>query len=109
MMSLLGVAERGGGRREVLAEMLRAWRGAGVYADSREELTPLDQDPLSLVPCAAVAGRLLFHPAQAESIIRGAVSSYSLDEEAVCRVLDLPGDCLAGRLAAITDLDGVRS
>lgn len=90
MMSLLGAAERGADRRALAGEIVRALRHEGVYEDSREELTPWHEDPLSLIPALAVAGRLLWRPALGKQIIGRAVANYALDEAAMRRVIGLP-------------------
>ncbi len=106
MTSLLGVAQRGGSRRELLAEMAAAWQQRGVYDRSVDELTRLDEDPRSLIPLVAVAARLLLRPSQGEQIIRTAVENYSLNEEAIRRALALPDALLASPLRAILDSQG---
>jgi predicted ATP-grasp superfamily ATP-dependent carboligase len=88
--ALLAVAESGSNRQRLCREMLDAWRGEGVYDASQDELTRIDEDAPSLVPLLAIAGRLLLQPGSAASIIRQAVDSYSLDELAIRRVLELP-------------------
>lgn len=86
VVSLLGLAERGASRGQLLAELFRAIAGRGVYRGSKDELTrPLD-DPWSLLPALAVGGELLLRPAAAKRIIGGAVDSYGLDSEAVERI-----------------------
>lgn len=90
MMSLLGAAERGADRRALAAEICQALRHEGVYEDSYEELTRWDDDPLSLIPTLAVAGRLLWRPSLGQQIIGRAVANYSLDEAALRRVMELP-------------------
>jgi hypothetical protein len=59
---------------------MRAWRGEGIYEDSRDELTRLDEDPPSVIPLGAVAAQLLVSPSRAKSIIGSAVERYSLSE-----------------------------
>jgi hypothetical protein len=89
--------------------MFRAWQGDGVYCGSDDELTRLEEDPLSVVPLAAVAGRLLINPAQATSIIRSAVDTYSLSEESIRRMLDLDAHVLHTRASKIVDSGSMRS
>ncbi len=62
MQVLLGCAQRGGSRRDVLRELLDLLRRRGVYADSSEELTPVRLDRFSAVPLAIVALALLASP-----------------------------------------------
>jgi hypothetical protein len=89
---MLAAAERGASRRELLAECARAWGRRGVYGGGRDELTrPLD-DPLSLLPAAFLAARLLLNPGSARRMIGGTVDNYALSEEAVGRIRGL-GSC----------------
>ncbi len=108
MMSLLGAAERGEVRSGLLSEIFRAGQNEGVYAGSREELTRWEDDPLSVLPLAFVAGRVLASPARAESIIRAAVEAYSLDEAAIRRVLDLSADLAQVPSPGILDYRSMR-
>jgi predicted ATP-grasp superfamily ATP-dependent carboligase len=62
LQALLGCALRGGGRRDLVSESWRLLTGRGVYADSREELTPLRWDWPSVVPALAGALWLLASP-----------------------------------------------
>src|SRR5262249_54008791 len=59
VLSMLAAGVQGKGRRDILADLARAWRGEGVYADSQDELTRPREDPLSLVPALVVLGRVL--------------------------------------------------
>lgn len=97
MMSLLGAAQRGADRRQLAAEICQALRHEGVYEDSYEELTRCEDDPLSLIPALAVAGRLMWRPSVGKQIIGHAVANYSLDETALRRVIELPTNELDAR------------
>jgi predicted ATP-grasp superfamily ATP-dependent carboligase len=88
--SLLGAAQRGAGRRQLLAELAAACRGRGVYADSQDELVRPGEDPPSLIPAAWILARLLIQPRSAERIIQNAVEHYSLDQQAIDRIESLP-------------------
>lgn len=92
---LLGVAEDGKGRGELLRELLRAWRRSGIYRNSQEELTRTREDVLSLIPAAAVAVQLLVAPRSARKLIQGAVGNYGLNETGVHKIEELPADLLA--------------
>lgn len=83
LTSLLAAAEQGANRRQLLAEMGRAWRPTGVYSDSQDELTRPGEDPLSVLPALVVAMQLLMNPGAAGRIVRGAVANYSLSDETV--------------------------
>ncbi|MDB5617373.1 hypothetical protein [Tardiphaga sp.] len=68
MQALLGCAQRGGTRREVLRESFDLFRHRGVYAGSTEELTPVRQDPWSLLPLAITTLALLVSPRLAKPL-----------------------------------------
>ncbi len=75
---LLGEASHGASRRELLGTMLQDLRSRGIFAESREDLTPLRLDPPSLVPLVGVAGQVLLSPHVAQRIAAGSVNAYSL-------------------------------
>jgi hypothetical protein len=75
---LLGVVGQGASRWKVLHTIVEAMRGRGIFAQSREDLTPVRLDPLSLIPLGVVTGQLLLRPRAAYHIASGAVSAYSL-------------------------------
>jgi hypothetical protein len=62
MQGLLGSAQRGGMRGEVLSELVELTLHRGVYAGSTEELTPMRLDIFSAVPLAITALALLVSP-----------------------------------------------
>jgi predicted ATP-grasp superfamily ATP-dependent carboligase len=70
MQSLLGCGLRGGTRRELLAEWRRLLAGAGSYANSSEELTPVRVDWLSAVPLTLMISILLIRPRWARALPR---------------------------------------
>jgi len=76
---LLGCASRGGTRRDILCECWRLLTGAGSYADSAEELTPVRLDWLSAVPLAMIAMLLLLAPKLAIRLARGGWGAHLLD------------------------------
>ena len=80
---LLGCAIRGGSRSELAAEAWHLWRRDGVYAGSREELTPVGIDPWSLVPLAYLGWRLFAHPSAAARLAGQTSRSHQLNREAV--------------------------
>lgn len=80
---LLGRADAGGSRLDLLGELGAAIRGTGIYADSAEQLTPLRRDPPSLVALAAVLAQLLISPRRAAGIAKGAIRRYSVGVEAL--------------------------
>ncbi len=91
MAILLGIADHGGSRREVLRTIVEDMRGRGIFAGSREDLTPLRMDPPSLIPLGVVTGHLLLRPRAAHQIATGTVSTYSLTAAAVETIVDLDG------------------
>ncbi len=78
MAHLLRVADHGASRWEVLHTIGEDMRGRGIFAQSREDLTPVRSDPLSLIPLSVVTGQLLLCPGAAHHIATGAVNAYSL-------------------------------
>jgi predicted ATP-grasp superfamily ATP-dependent carboligase len=78
MALLLGVANHGASRWEVLHTIAEDMRGRGIFAQSKEDLTPLGSDPLSLIPLGVVTVQLLLRPRAAHHIATGAVNAYSL-------------------------------
>jgi predicted ATP-grasp superfamily ATP-dependent carboligase len=79
MQALLGCASRGGTRRDVMCECWRLLTGAGPFADSAEELTPVRLDWLSAVPLAMTAILLLLAPKLAIRLARGGWGAHLLD------------------------------
>lgn len=79
---LLGTAESQGTRRAVLDTLLHR----GRPRDEAEVLTPVRDDPPSIVPLAVVVARLLANPASVSAIAQGAVDAYSVGPNAVERV-----------------------
>ena len=83
MQALLGIAARGGARRDLLRECRRLWRGRKPYAGSREELTPVHTDLLSAVPLAMTAMLLLARPQAALTLARGGFGAHLLSRESI--------------------------
>jgi hypothetical protein len=88
---LLGVAEHGGSRRDVLDTIVEDIRGRGIFANSREDLTPIRVDPPSLIPLGVVTGQLLLRPRAAHHISTGTVGTYSLTTDAVETICAING------------------
>ena len=80
---LLGCASRGGTRRDILRECWRLLAGAGPYAHSTEELTPVRLDWLSAVPMAMIAILLLIAPKLAIRLARGGWGAHLLDLKSI--------------------------
>jgi len=86
LMALLTKAAGRARRREVIGELVRAIRGRGIFAGSREELLPVRIDFKSLFPLAYVIARLLRNPKSATELSGGSISSYSLSPGAARRI-----------------------
>lgn len=86
LMSMMAAAERGDSRRALAGELFNVWRGHGVYADSEDEIVRPKEDPLSLIPAAAVIAQLFFQPSRARKIVDHAVQNYALTAEAAHRI-----------------------
>jgi len=86
---LLGIADHGGSRRELLRTIIQDMRGRGIFAGSREDLTPLRVDPPSFIPLGVVSGQLLLRPRAAHHIATGTVNAYSLSAAAVETIMAL--------------------
>jgi hypothetical protein len=87
LLAILGVAARGGRRRDILRELLRALTRSGDYRHSTEELTPVRWpgtgiDPVTAIPAAAAALATLISPAAWHHFAAGATSAYSLSPAA---------------------------
>jgi len=88
LMGLLSAAAARARRLDVIAELIRAIRGRGLYAGSREELLPVRIDYKSLFPLAYVLTRLLLNPKSATALSAGSITSYSLGPGAARRIAD---------------------
>lgn len=86
---LLGIAAQGGSRRKLLGTIVQDLRGLGIFAQSREDLTPIRTDPPSLIPLGVVTGQLLLRPSVARHISTGTVNTYSLTAAAVETIMAL--------------------
>lgn len=88
MGNLLGIANRGGSRIELLGEIKRAIFQVKRYAESEEEIAK-PEDAMSWVPLVAVSAELLFDPDRVAKIARKAVSNYSLTPTAIAVISNL--------------------
>ena len=86
MQALLGCAERGGTRRDILCEVWRLLAGKAPYAGSVEELTPVRLDWLSAVPLALITIALLAAPKSAVSLARGGWGAHLLNVESIRQI-----------------------
>jgi predicted ATP-grasp superfamily ATP-dependent carboligase len=83
MMALLGQAEQGGTRQNLLREIWQASLQRGTYRESREELTPFRIDLLSLLPIFILTTQLLISPGRGLATASRAVTRYSLSSQAI--------------------------
>jgi predicted ATP-grasp superfamily ATP-dependent carboligase len=83
MQALLGCGMRKGSRRELVAEFLRLVRRRAIYADSREELTPVKLDWPSALPLGATLMLLLANPHLAYDLPKRGWGSHLLDDASV--------------------------
>jgi hypothetical protein len=83
VQALLGLAERGATRGQLLQECRRLWRRTGPYAGSSEELTPVALDPWSAIPVAIVLTTLLAAPAGGRRLSGGFARSHQLTLDTV--------------------------
>jgi hypothetical protein len=86
---LLGIADHGGSRWDVLHTIAQDVRGRGNFAESQEDLTPLRMDPPSFLPLAVVTGQLLLNPRAAQHLAANTVNAYSLTATAVETIVAL--------------------
>jgi predicted ATP-grasp superfamily ATP-dependent carboligase len=86
MQGLLGCAARGGTRRDIIGECWRLLTRSGPYADSAEELTPVQLDWISAVPLAMIAVALLAAPKLGVRLASGGWGSHLLDIASIRRI-----------------------
>jgi len=85
MQALLGLASRGGTRRDLLRECFRLATGREPYAGSTEEMTPVGTDWLSALPLGLTAGLLLARPSAALGLARG-FGAHLLSRESIRKI-----------------------
>ena len=83
MQALLGCAIRSGSRRELLREVWLLSSRGGPYAGSREELTPLRIDWLSMVPLMMTIAFLLINPLWAHELTKRGWGAHLLSPQTV--------------------------
>ncbi len=88
MQALLGCAARGGTRREIFREGVRAAAGRGPYAGSVEELTPVRRDWLGAVPLAVTALALLADPKLAATLSKKGFGAHLLGARSIRLIAD---------------------
>jgi predicted ATP-grasp superfamily ATP-dependent carboligase len=80
VQGLLGAATRDDSRRSITSELVDAVLGRGDYCGSREGLTPIVQDPPSVIPLATVLGALMMNPRLATGLAHSTIERYSLGD-----------------------------
>jgi len=86
MQALLGLASRGGTRRDLLRECWRLGRAHAPYAGSSEEMTPVRSDRFSAVPLAVTAALLLARPKSAIALARGGFGAHLLSLDSIRQI-----------------------
>lgn len=86
MQALLGLAARGGTRRDLLREGWRLASRSRPYAESDEEMTPVGLDWLSAVPLTMTALLLLAQPHAANKLARGGFGTHLLSRESIRQI-----------------------
>jgi hypothetical protein len=86
MLALLGLASRGGTRRDLLRECFRLARGRKPYDGSQEEMTPVRTDWLSAMPLGLTAGLLLARPSAASKLAHGGFGAHLLSRESIRKI-----------------------
>jgi predicted ATP-grasp superfamily ATP-dependent carboligase len=79
MQALLGCGARGGARRNIARECVRLFAHSAPYAESTEELMPVETDWISAVPLVVTAALLLASPKSAIKLARGGFGAHLLD------------------------------
>jgi hypothetical protein len=78
LLAVLGAAQHDGRRRHIARQLwAAAWHQDG-YRASTEELTPVQRDPLTVVPVAVAALATLIRPASWRHFTSGSVQAYAL-------------------------------
>lgn len=86
MALMLGSVVRGEGRRTAMQVLTHGLMRRGAYRNSIEVLTPITEDPPSLIPVAAAAGVALAGTAAADRLAADTVRAYQVTPEAIAAV-----------------------
>jgi hypothetical protein len=89
LMALLSAAA--GKRFAIIRELMRAIAGRQIYANSREELLPIQTDFKCLCPFLYALVRLLINPGSAVRLSGGSIASYSLTPGAARQIAKCEG------------------
>ena len=79
-------------RLGVVTELIKAIAGHGLYANSREELLPIQTDFKCIFPIVYALVRLLLNPKSASVLSGESISAYSLSPAAARQVAGLEGN-----------------
>jgi hypothetical protein len=91
---VLGIADRGGRRRDILRELGMALARKGRYVRSEEECARWREDVLSIVPLMVVCAQLLIAPRRGRLLATRAIENYALSSQAAHQIRALAGDVL---------------
>ncbi|KAA0078697.1 ATP-grasp domain-containing protein [Tardiphaga sp. P9-11] len=83
MQALLGGAQRGGARRDLLRICRDIWCQRGDYGGSTEELTPVHMDWISSIPLVMTALLLLVSPRLSHVLVKRGWGAHLLDARTV--------------------------
>jgi hypothetical protein len=89
LATLFGLAAANASRTRIVREVVQSVVGRGVYSGSREDLTPVQLDPCSLVPLAIAIVSLLFNSSNANRLSARTVANYSLTPKAAEEICEL--------------------
>lgn len=89
LMALLSAADVRKSRLDIIVEFMRAITRRGIFADSREELLPIQTDFKCLFPLLYVLARLFWNPGAAAALSTGSIASYSLSPLAARQIADM--------------------
>ncbi len=91
MAILLGLAASGGRRIDLVRTMAQVVFKRQAFANSKEDLTLVEQDLPSIIPLTFVVLQLLASPAKARRIADKAIADYSLSPNAIALICGIGG------------------
>ena len=83
MAILLGLANEGSPRRDLIRAIIQSIKNQGIFNDSQEDLMPLSLDLVSTIPFLVVLTQLLINPQRANKIAKQSIDSYSLQASTI--------------------------
>jgi carbamoylphosphate synthase large subunit len=87
MAVLMGMSVKNGSRMAVLKEITRSLFNVGLYKESEEEMSRINENFISIIPLLYVIIRLLINPKSVEKIAGESVSNYSLSFKSI-KIID---------------------